>query len=520
MKKFLFASSILILAACGSGGNGGGNPPVQMPPTTNSAPQITSAGTATVTENNQTVFTVGATDPDGNNLTFSISGGADANQFQISNAGALTFASEPNFELPTDANLDNVYDVTVSVSDGMATVTQNITITVENDKEGISVRLVASGLLDVTSMAAVTSSPDLLIARRTGEIMLFSADTEAVSLERRVSATTGGEKGLLGIAFNPLRTRTFYVAFTYAAPDGNGGTANVLGLAEALRLLELTRVSNLTAETAPPITSADTDYGFGLGPDSSARGALAFDPSGTYAFVSVGDGNPIDEGAQVLSLGRGKIHRLAFNLDPFAGASRGPAFLIPNDNPYLRFGPVVPSIYSLGVQNPQSLFFNGNNLIFPDVGVDSDQELNVLDIDNQNANFGWPRFVGSELINETFRLWNNASDDFQTAPVTQYGQGDGDREGAKIIGGGIYAGSIESLQNKYIFADASSGKIWAIPAENLVPGETIDSNQYELLNADFEPSNSTIGNIVSFVVNGSDFYFADDNGNLYKVEPA
>src|SRR5213078_2562628 len=63
-------------------------------------------------------------------LVYSISGGADAAKFTISSSGALSFLSAPNFELPTDAGANNVYDVTVQVSDGIFTDSQAIAVTV------------------------------------------------------------------------------------------------------------------------------------------------------------------------------------------------------------------------------------------------------------------------------------------------------------------------------------------------------------------------------------------------------
>ena len=105
-----------------------------------SAPVITSNGGGTtasvsVAENTTAVTTVTATDADGalNTLTYSISGGADAAKFSIDpSTGVLTFVSAPNFEAPTDAGANNVYDVTVQVSDGTNTDTQAIAITVTN----------------------------------------------------------------------------------------------------------------------------------------------------------------------------------------------------------------------------------------------------------------------------------------------------------------------------------------------------------------------------------------------------
>ena len=67
--------------------------------------------------------TVTATDVDaGATLTYSIIGGADAAKFTINaTTGVLTFVSAPDFEAPADAGANNVYDVTVQVSDGTLT---------------------------------------------------------------------------------------------------------------------------------------------------------------------------------------------------------------------------------------------------------------------------------------------------------------------------------------------------------------------------------------------------------------
>ncbi|MCX6839613.1 MAG: hypothetical protein NTX35_17650, partial [Verrucomicrobia bacterium] len=71
--------------------------------------------------------------------TFSISGGADSAQFNIvSSTGVLTFASAPNYEVPTDVNSDNVYEVTVRIVDDGSPVqndTQALSVTVTNVNE-------------------------------------------------------------------------------------------------------------------------------------------------------------------------------------------------------------------------------------------------------------------------------------------------------------------------------------------------------------------------------------------------
>lgn len=91
-----------------------------------------------VAENTTAVTTVAASDPDaGDTLSYSIVGGADAALFTIdANTGALTFLTAPDFEAPADAGGDNVYDVTVQVSDGNGgTDTQAIAVTVTDVDE-------------------------------------------------------------------------------------------------------------------------------------------------------------------------------------------------------------------------------------------------------------------------------------------------------------------------------------------------------------------------------------------------
>uniref|UniRef100_UPI0024DF6EDD cadherin domain-containing protein n=1 Tax=Rhabdaerophilum sp. SD176 TaxID=2983548 RepID=UPI0024DF6EDD len=104
----------------------------------NDAPTFTSPSTVTVSENTTSVLTVSATDPDvGAVLTYSIVGGADGGKFTINpTTGALAFASAPDFESPSDAGPNNIYDVQVEVADGLGgTTTQDIAVTVINENE-------------------------------------------------------------------------------------------------------------------------------------------------------------------------------------------------------------------------------------------------------------------------------------------------------------------------------------------------------------------------------------------------
>ena len=103
------------------------------PAPVNTAPTITSGGAFSVPENSTPVTTVTATDAEGNALTYSISGGSDADKFWIdSSTGILTFVSAPNFESPIDVGADNVYNLTIQVADGVLATTKEIAVTVTN----------------------------------------------------------------------------------------------------------------------------------------------------------------------------------------------------------------------------------------------------------------------------------------------------------------------------------------------------------------------------------------------------
>ena len=62
------------------------------------------------------LFTYRATDPEGGDISWSLSG-TDCSAFSISEEGTLSFSASPAYEMPTDSNDDNVYEVTVEVSD-------------------------------------------------------------------------------------------------------------------------------------------------------------------------------------------------------------------------------------------------------------------------------------------------------------------------------------------------------------------------------------------------------------------
>ncbi len=105
----------------------------------NDAPVITSTATVSVPENGTAVTTVTASDADGDALTYSLAGGADAAHFTINaSTGVLTFVTAPNYEAPTDADANNTYALIVQASDGSATDQQALTVTVTDVNETVT----------------------------------------------------------------------------------------------------------------------------------------------------------------------------------------------------------------------------------------------------------------------------------------------------------------------------------------------------------------------------------------------
>jgi|GEM_PF-5019961 len=200
----------------------------------NEAPVISSNGagvsaSVSIDENTVVVTTVAASDEDaGASLTYSISGGEDAGLFVIgANTGALTFDVAPDYENPSDVGADNLYHVTVQVSDGALVDTQAIAVTV-------------AGVNDAPTLMAGTASAALIEA---GGVANGTAGTGASSIaftKSDVDGTVGYDTAYLassgwattdaGVTYTQsgtYGTATFVVAtgvVSYALNNGDADT--------------------------------------------------------------------------------------------------------------------------------------------------------------------------------------------------------------------------------------------------------------------------------------------------------
>ena len=104
------------------------------PVPTNTAPAITDPGALSVVEGSVDLGSLAATDAEGDTVTLSL-GGADAAAFDLTD-GVLTFVSAPDFELPGDADENNLYVLDVIASDGVDSTTLPVQISVLDAFEG------------------------------------------------------------------------------------------------------------------------------------------------------------------------------------------------------------------------------------------------------------------------------------------------------------------------------------------------------------------------------------------------
>lgn len=479
-------TGLLLLTSCGGGG-GGGNTPPQGP---NGAPAFTSQASVGVTENVTAALQAAASDPEGDPLSYSIAGGADSARFLISTLGALSFAAAPDFDLPGDADGDNIYQLSIRVSDGRNTVDQAVTITVANSREGIAVRRVATGFSQPLFVAAIPGDSRVLVAEKTGGVYRLDPATGTRTLLFTAgSLSTDGERGLLGLAARPDFAASQALLAVATAPDG----------AVQVRHYVLGTPGFTTVLSTPHADFSNHNGGWvGFGPDG-------------HAYVGIGDGGgggDPQNNAQNVNSRLGKILRLALNPD-----TASPTLYIPAPgNPFIGGGG-DPWIFAIGLRNPFRASFSGNRLLIGDVGQNAREEIDMVSTTQAGRNFGWRFLEGTAPFNGT-------APGGLTAPVTEYSHGSGPREGNSVTGGYVYRGPITSLRDRYVFADFVRGNIWTVPFGSFVDGQTLPSSRYERRNLDFAPDVGVIDNLVSFGEDSAgNLFIVDFDGDIFMVVP-
>jgi len=189
-KNYLLGFTILFLTACGGSGSGSSGSSSTGP--INAAPVISSGNTYSVAENTTAIGSVAASDADGDTLSYYLTG--DDLSLVTLTGTTLSFNAAPDFEAPSDANTDNVYKVTLVVSDGLAKDAKDLEISVTNVNEGPQIIADAS-----YSVAENSTAVGVITVSDAGD----STVTFSLSGADSALMTIGESSGVLAFASAP-----------------------------------------------------------------------------------------------------------------------------------------------------------------------------------------------------------------------------------------------------------------------------------------------------------------------------
>jgi len=249
---------------------------------------------------------------------------------------------------------------------------------------------------------------------------------------------SGGEQGLLSVAFAPdyARSGRFYVDYT----DRDGDT----------RVVEYRRGSS--PDRANPRSARQVL--FQHQPESNHNGGLLLFGPDRLLYVGMGDGGggddqhgPIGNGQNLGTL-LGKILRI----DPRRAGER--PYRIPRGNPFVGRAGAKPAIYSWGLRNPWRLSFDRatGDIAIGDVGQGAVEEIDFLRRGGaRGANFGWRAWEGTRRLDRDIDVANHVK------PVLQYSHG---RGACSVTGGYVIRDPrLPSLAGRYLYADFCVGNL-------------------------------------------------------------
>ena len=348
---------------------------------------------------------------------------------------------------------------------------------------------VASGLSVPLYLTAPAGDPTrLFIVEKGGAIRVVKdgalLPTPFLDLTGRVS--TGGEQGLLGLAFDPAYADNGRFVVHYTDVGGN-------------TVVSLFRVSGDDADRADP--ASETIVLTAEQPFSNHNGGqILFGPDGML-YIGLGDGgssgDPGGRGQALTDL-LGSILRV--------DVRTGTGYTVPPDNPFLGRADANPEIWSFGLRNPWRFTFDPatGDLYIADVGQNAWEEVDVVPAAagaGRGANFGWN-------VTEGRHCFAQANCDLAqfTLPVLEYGHG----EGCSITGGYVYRGAaIPALQGHYFYADYCQG--W-VRSFRLQDGQAVEPQQW--------PTLAPGGTITSFGQDAAgELYVLTAEGRVSRIVP-
>ncbi|NOH02327.1 MAG: hypothetical protein HND47_10415 [Chloroflexi bacterium] len=288
----------------------------------------------------------------------------------------------------------------------------------------------------------------VFIVQRNGKILIFKNgalnDTPFLDIGGIIT-TSGGEQGLLGLAFDPdyETNGRFFVVYT----------DNTFAPNESV-ILARYQVSNSDPDLADP-NSGDVLLSIEKNYANHNGGMIAFGPDG-YLYMAVGDGggggDPGNNGQDKDTL-LGKILRLDVS---------GDSYVAPNTNPFFGAVDGMDEIWAYGLRNPWRFSFDRTtgDIFIGDVGQNAQEEIDFQpSTSGGGENYGWRILEGNLCYNSGTCT---PPPDY-VPPAATYDHGADDSFGCSVTGGYVYRGSqFPALEGVYLYGDFCKGKIWGM----------------------------------------------------------
>ncbi|HEY7132190.1 MAG TPA: PQQ-dependent sugar dehydrogenase [Candidatus Limnocylindrales bacterium] len=272
-------------------------------------------------------------------------------------------------------------------------------------------------------------------------------------LDLRGAITSGGERGLLSLAFDPKFPTYPYIYVNFTDVNGNTAISRYTIGANPNVAIRSTGVRILTI--AQPYANHN-------------GGNIGFGPDG-YLYIGMGDGgsagDPQNRAMNISSL-LGKMLRI----DVHHGTSHT-HYVIPRDNPYVgRLGNDL--IWSRGLRNPWRWSFDTATgaLWIGDVGQGAWEEIDRSpksgSTAGRGANYGWAALEGRACFKPSL----GCSASGKVMPLAAYPHASAGAGNCSVTGGDVYRGAGSPvLVGGYVFGDYCSGRIWVVSATAASP---------------------------------------------------
>ncbi|MEO6279462.1 PQQ-dependent sugar dehydrogenase [Roseateles sp.] len=302
--------------------------------------------------------------------------------------------------------------------------------------------LIGSAFEQPVFLASTASDSRLFVVEKTGRVKVLGSSDPTAWLDLSTQVNTDGERGLLGLAFDPNFSTNQRIYVDYI---------DKTTLATVVASYTLGANGKPDTSTAKTIISIDQVGGF----SNHKAGWIGFssaDPGNLY--IATGDGGSANDpngNAQNLNSNLGKLLRIT----PNAAGS----YTVPTDNPFVGVAG-NDEIWAYGLRNPYRNSFDRatGDLWIADVGQGAREEVDFAAAASglgRGANYGWRLREGTIATPGV----GGAKPADNVDPLYDYGRD----LGGSIIGGYVYRGGADaSLQGKYIFGDYLSGSIWAL----------------------------------------------------------